>query len=89
METIRIIVVDRHELVAIGVASRLLAHSDVEVVGHATTGMELMTLLRRTKADLVLIDVSLREMDGIDTARQLRHTYSGLKVLAHSALTEI
>lgn len=89
METIRIIVVDRHELVAIGVASRLLAHSDVEVVGHATTGMELMTMLRRTKADLVLIDVSLREMDGIDTARQLRHTYSGLKVLAHSALTEI
>lgn len=89
MQTIRIIVVDQHELVALGIRSRLANSTEVEVVGHARTGKELLDRLRETQADLVLIDVSLHEMDGIDTTRHLHRHYPGLKVLAHSSLTEI
>lgn len=89
METIRIIVVDRHELVALGIRSRLADAAEVEIVGHTRTGKELLDRLRETQADLVLIDVSLHEMDGIDTTRHLNRHYPGLKVLAHSSLTEI
>lgn len=86
---IRIIVVDRHELVALGIASRLADQPELEVVGHACSGVKLLERLRETQADLILIDVSLHEMDGIDTVRLLHRDYPGLKVLAHSALTEI
>lgn len=86
---IRIIVVDRHELVALGISSRLADQPELEVVGHACSGVKLLERLRETQADLILIDVSLHEMDGIDTVRLLHRDYPGLKVLAHSALTEI
>lgn len=89
MQTIRIIVVDRQELVALGIRSRLAPTPELELVGHAYTGKALLELLRETQADLVIIDVSLREMDGIDTTRHLHRHYPGLKVLAHSALAEI
>lgn len=89
MQTTRIIVVDRHELVALGIAKRLANCPELDVVGHSCTGLQLLERLRETQADLILIDVSLHEMDGIDTVRKLHRNYPGLNVLAHSALTEI
>lgn len=89
MESIRIIVVDMQELVAMGITARLAGNGEIAVVGHAKTGRSLLQTLLATQADLVLIDVSLREMDGIDTTRHLRRNYPGLKVLAHSALSQI
>lgn len=89
MEHIRIIIVDNQDLVAEGVAARLAGTPRMQVVGRARTGKALLDLLRPARADLVLIDVSLHEMDGIDTTRQLRSISPGLKVLAHSALSQI
>lgn len=89
MENIRIIVVDNQELVAVGIAARLTDTPEIQVVGHAKTGKALLDTLRSAQADLVLIDVSLHEMDGIDTTRQLTRDSPGLKVLAHSALCQI
>ena len=89
MGSIRIIVVDAQELVAIGIATRLAMAPEIEVVGHAKTGKSLLATLQATQADLVLIDVSLHEMDGIDTTRHLHRNYPGLHVLAHSSLCQI
>ncbi|MBZ0207652.1 MAG: response regulator transcription factor [Flavobacteriales bacterium] len=89
MESIRVIVVDTQELVAIGIAARLASSPDIKVVGHSKTGKELLDMLRSTQADLVLIDVSLHEMDGIDTTRHLHLHSPGVKVLAHSVLRQI
>lgn len=89
MEYIRIIIVDSQDLVAEGIAARLADSPQVQVVGRARSGKALLHLLRSARADLVLIDVSLREMDGIDTTRKLRLVSPGLKVLAHSALSQI
>ena len=89
MENIRIIVVDNQELVAVGIAARLANTPQIHVVGHAKSGKALLDGLRSTQPDLVIIDVSLHEMDGIDTTRQLRRLSPGLKVLAHSALSQI
>ena len=89
MESIRIIVVDGQELVAVGIAARLREYPEITVAGHAKTGKSLMEMLPSARADLVLIDVSLHEMDGIDATRLLRKHTPGLKVLAHSALCQI
>jgi two-component system, NarL family, nitrate/nitrite response regulator NarL len=89
MNTVRTIVVDAQALVADGLRYRSAQIPGLEVVADARSGRELLALLPTLRADLVLLDVSLPEMDGIDTMKVLRKQYPHLKVLAHSALLEI
>jgi two-component system nitrate/nitrite response regulator NarL len=89
MPTIRIIVADAQELVADGLRYRLSEERDLCIVAHVGTGKELLDLLKDTPADLVMLDVSLPGMDGIDTARMLRKKHPKVKVLAHSMLDGI
>lgn len=85
----RIIVADAQELVADGLRYRLAKETDLKVVAHVGSGKELFEVLKETPADLVLLDVSLPGMDGIDTARLLRKKHPKVKVLAHSMLDGI
>ena len=89
MSIIRIIVADAQELVADGLRYRLSEEHDMRIIAHVGTGKELLDLLKRTAADLVMLDVSLTGMDGIDTARMLRKKHPKVKVLAHSMLDGI
>lgn len=85
----RIIVADAQELVADGLRYRLADAADLHIIAHVGTGKELLDLLKEKPADLVLLDVSLPGMDGIDTARMLRRKHPDVKVLAHSMLDGI
>ena len=89
MAVARIIVADPLELVAVGVAAWLQDVPDLAVVGHAPTGIRLLEEAAGQDCDLVLLEVSMPGMDGIDTMRALRKAHPQVKVLAHSALTEI
>ena len=89
MSIIRIIVADAQELVADGLRYRLSEARDMRIIAHVGTGKELLDLLKGTAADLVMLDVSLPGMDGIDTARMLRRKHPKVKVLAHSMLDGI
>lgn len=89
METVRILVVDAEPLVADGISKRLAISPKFDMIGHVRTGCAVMGLLGDLCPDLLLMDVSLPEQDGIDTMRQLHRNSPGLKVLAHSALSEI
>ncbi len=89
MDRIRIVIAEPLDLVAEGLKSWLSAETDLVIVGHVHSGEELLNWLETRTADMVLLEVSLPLGDGIDTARALRKKYSEVKVLAHSALTEI
>lgn len=89
MSTVRIIVADAQDLVADGLRYRLADASGLMVAAHVRSGTDLFELLAQRKADLVLLDVSLPGMDGIDTARALRKKHPDVKVLAHSMRTEV
>ncbi len=89
MKVIRILVADPLELVAVGIGCWFSDVPELQMVGHSSTGIGLLNMLRSTPADLVLLEVSLPGMDGIDTARALRKQHPEIKILAHSALTEI
>ncbi len=89
MPTVRIIVADAQELVADGLRYRLAGEPGLKVVAHVGTGKALFEYLKEQVADLVMLDVSLPGMDGIDTARMLRKKHPEVKVLAHSMLVEI
>ena len=85
----RIIVADALELVADGLSYRLAEEPDLRIIAYAGTGKELLEILQHTSADLVMLDVSLPGMDGIDTARIVRKKHPKVKVLAHSLLDGI
>lgn len=89
MGTVHILVVDIEPLVADGIAWRLAPLPKFAVVGHSRTGSAVKGMLAELCPDLLLMEVSLPEQDGIDTMRQLHAFSPGLKVLAHSALSEI
>jgi DNA-binding NarL/FixJ family response regulator len=75
--------------VADGIRFRLADKAGVSVVHHVTSGHALLEQLATHPADLVLMDVTLPGMDGIDTMRALHKRLPEMPVLAHSALTEI
>ena len=68
----RILIVDDHAVVRRGVRALLELQKGWEVVGEAQTGREGVDLARRLRPDIVVLDVSLPELNGLDAARQIR-----------------
>lgn len=85
----RLFVVDPVEVLYEGIRSWLSAGAEFEVVGHASNGTRFMERLSAVSCDLVLMEVSMPEMDGIDTMRALHRLRPEVKVLAHSELTGV
>ena len=72
--TIGVLLVDDEELVRTGLRAILDAQPDLEVVGEAADGAEVMPLVRRLRPDVVLMDVRMPAIDGIQATRQLTGT---------------
>ncbi|QKV95160.1 response regulator transcription factor [Streptomyces sp. NA02950] len=69
--TIKVIIVDDQAMVRAGFAALLAAQSDIDIVGEAPDGRQGVEVSRRTHPDVVLMDVRMPEMDGLEAARQL------------------
>ena len=80
----RILLVDDHQVLREGLRSLLEKQPDMEVVGEAGDGHTALLLIQELKPDLVIMDVSMPGLDGIDTTRLIARDYPGTKVLALS-----
>ncbi|MCB1905172.1 MAG: response regulator transcription factor [Gammaproteobacteria bacterium] len=80
----RILVVDDHKIVREGLRSLIEDDGSHEVVGEASNGREALKLARQLNPDLVIMDVAMNEMNGIDATRQLTRTMPEVKVLVLS-----
>jgi DNA-binding NarL/FixJ family response regulator len=78
---IKILVVDDHTLVRDGLCRLLEGEPDIEVAGQAGSGHEAVKLSRELKPDLVLLDYSLPDLDGLETTQQLLALEQGIRVL--------
>ncbi|MBT3189834.1 MAG: response regulator transcription factor [Anaerolineae bacterium] len=71
-EAIRVVVVDDHTLFRRGLISLLHEMLDIQVVGEASNGKEAIDIILRNKPELVLLDVNMPIMDGVETVKALR-----------------
>ncbi len=81
MDTYRIVVADDHYLIREGLRSILEERADLQVVGEAADGLELLSLLDKVKPHLVILDISMPNLQGIETARQIKMKYPRMKIL--------
>jgi two-component system invasion response regulator UvrY len=85
---IRILIADDHEIVRAGLAQFIADQGDMEVSGEASSGDEAIALIRREKFDVVLLDISMPDKNGIDCLRVIRQTHPTLPVLMLSGFPE-
>ena len=71
-EPISVLLVDDHAVVRQGLRLLLESHPDMEIVGEAADGATAVDLARRLRADVILLDLLMPGMDGIETIRRLR-----------------
>lgn len=81
-DRIRILVVDDHEVVRKGVTLTLRVFEEFEIVGEAINGVEAIKRCAEFMPDVILMDISMPEMDGITATRQIRQTYPQVQVVA-------
>ena len=83
---INVIIVDDHELFRLGIRTAIESHHpDLRIVGEAESGAELFSLLKSVAPDIVLLDITLPDMSGIDIARRLKSEHPHIKIVAISA----
>ena len=84
MDPIRILLADDHAVVRQGFRAMLAQQPDIAIVGEAGNGREVMALAEKTKPDLIVMDVAMPELNGIEATRRLTASMPGIRILALS-----
>lgn len=87
-ETIRIVVVDDHDLLREGVSSVLGSFPDIDVVGEARNGETALETVAEVDPDVVVMDLVMPGMGGVEAIRQLREAHPELGILALSSFSD-
>lgn len=78
---IKVLFVDDHEMVRIGVSSYLSAQPDIEVIAEADDGKKGAELALELRPDIILMDLVMKEMDGIEATRQIIESWPEAKII--------
>jgi DNA-binding NarL/FixJ family response regulator len=82
MKKIRVMIADDHTLVRQGIRSLLALAADIEIVGEAADGREAVEKVRQLAPDVVLMDLAMPHMGGLEAIRRIRRNFRSTKVLA-------
>jgi DNA-binding NarL/FixJ family response regulator len=85
---IRVLVVDDHRLVRAGLISLLEAAADIEVVAEAADGQQALEAARATRPAVVLMDLSMPVLDGVEATRMLAREQPGTRVVALTSFSD-
>lgn len=88
MDTIKIIIADDHTLFINGLRLLLNDENRIEVVDVAHNGKELLNMLPHTKPDLILLDINMPVLNGLDAARYIKQSFPAIKLIMLSTYNE-
>ncbi|MGB7876961.1 MAG: response regulator transcription factor [Anaerolineales bacterium] len=88
MSNIRVLIVDDHPIVCSGIRKILDPAVGIDVVGEAHTGAEALQMIEDIKPDVVLLDMRLSDMSGVDIIRQVYKSDSPSRILGLSSFTD-
>jgi NarL family two-component system response regulator LiaR len=86
--TIRVMLVDDHNVVRSGLATFLRAYDDLELIAEARNGLEAVNLCLEKKPDIILMDLMMPEMDGIAATRAILAEYPEIKIIAMTSFED-
>lgn len=88
MNAIKVFLVDDHKLIRDGIKAHFDDDERFKVVGEASNGQKALELLKDVSTDIVLMDINMDEMDGIECTSKINELYPNIKVLALTMLAE-
>jgi len=86
--TIRVLITDDHQVVRRGLRGFLELDPELEVVGEASNGEEAVSMARRLQPDVVLMDLLMPVMDGIEATGEIRRELPEVEVVALTSVLE-
>jgi two-component system response regulator NreC len=81
MDTIKLMLVDDHDVVRTGLRSYLETQPGFEVIAEAKNGLQALEKAREVQPDIVLMDITMPDMDGMETTLQLKKLYPDCQIL--------
>jgi len=81
MKPLRILIADDHDLVRRGVKALLQSHAGWQICGEAITGREAVSKAEELKPDIIILDISMPDLNGVEAARRIRKVSSNTEVL--------
>src|SRR5512134_810311 len=84
MEAIRVVLADDHPVARAGIRKFLEKEADIQVVGEASSGEEALQMVRDLTPDVLLLDMEMPGMKGVDVAREVKEKKLPVNILALS-----
>lgn len=78
---IKVVITDDHALFRTGVKTSLMSRKNIQMIGEAENGMQLLNLLKHIKPDVLLLDIQMPIMDGLTTLPEVKKLYPDIKVI--------
>ena len=80
----RILLADDHQIMRDGLKALLEKHSTIEVIAEAQNGIEALALARQKKPDVIVMDIAMPDINGIEATRQIKSELADIKIIALS-----
>lgn len=85
---IKVMIVDDHHLVREGIRSLLETYEDINIVSEAQNGQEAVDLITKDSPDVVLMDIKMPNMNGIDATKKIMESNPGTRIIALTSFVE-